>query len=95
MTTISLSGDAVQPVSHSVTLSFAPNSSNVTGYNIYRSSMSSGPYTRLNSPLITSTKYTDTAVLASETYFYVGTSVDSAGNETVDSNQVSATIPAF
>lgn len=95
MTTISLSGDAVQPVSHSVTLSFAPNSSNVTGYNIYRSSMSSGPYTRLNSPLITSTTYTDTAVLASETYFYVGTSVDSAGNETADSDQVSATIPAF
>jgi hypothetical protein len=95
MTTISLSGDAVQPVSHSVTLSFAPNSSNVTGYNIYRSSTSSGPYTKLNSPLITSTTYTDTAVLASETYFYVGTSVDSAGDETADSNQVSATIPVF
>ena len=95
MTTISLSGDAVQPVSHSVTLSFTPNSSNVTGYNIYRSLTSSGPYTKLNSPLITSTTYTDTAVVASQTYFYVGTSVDSMGDETADSSQVSATIPAF
>lgn len=95
MTTISLSGDAVQPVSHSVTLSFTPNSSNVTGYNIYRSSMSSGPYTKLNSPLITSTTYADTTVVANQTYFYVGTSVDSTGDETADSNQVSATIPAF
>jgi len=91
--TVSLLCTAVQPVSHSVTLNLTPNSSNVVGYNVYRSSVSNGPYTKLNSPLVTSTTYTDTAVLASQTYFYVGTSVDSAGNETADSNQVSATIP--
>jgi Abnormal spindle-like microcephaly-assoc'd, ASPM-SPD-2-Hydin len=90
---ISLSGTAVQPVSHSVTLSFAPNSSNVVGYNIYRSSTSNGPYTKLNSPILTSTAYTDSAVTASQTYYYVGTSVDSAGTETAYSSQVSATIP--
>ena len=91
--TISLSGTAVQPVSHSVTLNLTPNSSNVAGYNVYRSSVSNGPYTKLNSPLVTSTTYTDSTVLANQTYFYVGTSVDSAGNETAYSNQVSATIP--
>jgi hypothetical protein len=92
--TIALSGAAVQPVSHSVTLNLTPNSSNVTGYNVYRSSTSNGPYTKLNSPPVTSTMYTDTGVLASQTYFYVGTAVDNAGNETAYSNQVSATIPA-
>jgi fibronectin type 3 domain-containing protein len=91
--TITLSGTAVQPVPHSATLSMTPNSSNVAGYNVYRSSISGGPYTKLNSPLITSTTYTDTAVIASQTYFYVGTSVDSNGNETAYSIQVSATIP--
>lgn len=91
--TIALSGTAVQPVSHSVELNLTPSSTSVTGYNVYRSSTSNGPYTKLNSPLVTSTTYTDTAVVSSQTYFYVGTSVDSAGNETAYSNQVSATIP--
>jgi hypothetical protein len=91
--TISLLGTAVQAVSHSATLTLAPNSSNVVGYNVYRSWTSNGPYTKLNSPLVTSTTYTDSTVLASQTYYYVGTSVDSAGNETAYSNQVSATIP--
>jgi len=91
--TISLSGTAVQPVSHSATLTMTPNSSNVVGYNVYRSSVSNGPYTRLNSPLVTSTTYVDSTVIANQTYFYVATSVDSAGDETLYSNQVSATIP--
>jgi fibronectin type 3 domain-containing protein len=91
--TISLLGTAVQPVSHSVTVDLTPNASNVSGYNVYRSSMSNGPYTKLNSPLVTSTTFTDSTVLANQTYFYVGTSVDSSGNETVYSGQVSATIP--
>jgi hypothetical protein len=91
--TISLTGTAVQPTSHSATLDLTPNSSNVTGYNVYRSSKSNGPYTRLNSPLVTSTTYVNSTVVASQTYYYVATSVDSAGDETLYSNQVSATIP--
>lgn len=91
--TIALTGAAIQSASHSVTLSLAPDSSNVTGYNVYRSSTSGGPYTKLNSPLLASNTYTDSSVVASQTYFYVGTSVDSAGNETTYSKQVSATIP--
>jgi hypothetical protein len=91
--TISLSGTAVQPVSHSATLTLAPNSPNVAGYNVYRSSISNGPYTKLNSPLVTSTTYIDSTVVANQTYYYVATSVDSAGDESAYSNQVSATIP--
>jgi hypothetical protein len=91
--TILLLGTAVQAVSHSATLTLAPNSSNVAGYNVYRSSISDGPYTKLNSPPFTSTTYTDSTVVANQTYYYVATSVDSAGNETAYSNQMSATIP--
>ncbi len=91
--TISLLGAAVQPASHSATLTFTSNSSNVVGYNVYRSSISNGPYTKLNSPVVSSKEYVDSTVVASHTYYYVGTSVDSAGNETAYSNQVTATIP--
>ena len=91
--TISLLGTAVQAASHSATLTLAPNSSNVVGYNVYRSSVSNGPYAKLNSPPFTSTTYTDSTVVPSQTYYYVATAVDSAGNETAYSNQMSATIP--
>jgi TolB protein len=47
----------------------------------------------LNSSLVASLTYTDTAVQNGTTYFYVTTAVDSSGNESVDSNQVSVTIP--
>lgn len=90
---VSLVGSAVQPVSHAVTLNLTPNSSSVVGYNVYRALVSNGPYTKLNSPIVTSTTYIDTTVVASQTYFYVGTSVDAAGDETLYSNPVSATIP--
>jgi fibronectin type 3 domain-containing protein len=47
----------------------------------------------VNSPIVTSATYVDTTVLPNQTYYYVATSVDSAGDETLYSNQVSATIP--
>jgi hypothetical protein len=90
---ISLLGRAVQPVSHSVTLFWTPSSASVAGYNIYRSSVSGGPYTRLNSSLGASMTYLDSTVLASQTYYYVATSVDSTNDESVYSNEVSFTIP--
>ena len=80
---------------HVVNLSWiSSTSNNVAGYNMYRSAQSGGPYTKLNTPLITSATYVDASVAAAQTYYYVGTSVDSAGAETTYSNQVSATIPA-
>ena len=91
--TISLSGTGVQPVSHSVTLNWTASISTVTGYNVYRSTVSGGPYTKLNSTLVTTTQYTDSTVQAGQTYYYVITSVDSSNVESTYSNQVSATIP--
>ncbi|MGD0905956.1 MAG: immunoglobulin domain-containing protein [Candidatus Acidiferrales bacterium] len=91
--TISLTGTGVQPVSHSVTLSWTASTSAVSGYNVYRSSVSGGPYTKLNSSLVTTTSYTDATVQAGQTYYYVVTSVDSSGNESAYSTEVSATVP--
>jgi hypothetical protein len=55
-TTIALSGTGVQPVSHEVTLSWTASTSVVIGYNVYRSTVSGGPYTELTTtPVATTT----------------------------------------
>ena len=90
---ITLSGTGVQPVPHSVTLTWTASTSTVSGYNAYRSTVSGGPYTKLNSTPIAATTYVDSTVQAAQTYFYVVTSVDSSGVESADSTEVSATVP--
>lgn len=65
----------------------------VDGYNIYRGTQSGGPYTKINSALVTSQNYTDHAVQAGFTYDYVVTAVR-GGSESGYSNQASATIPS-
>jgi hypothetical protein len=90
----SLSGNGTAPVQHSVALSWnASTSSNVVGYNIYRASISGGPYIKINSALNPSTNDTDTTVLSGQTYYYVVTAVDAATNESSYSNEVQAVIP--
>jgi hypothetical protein len=90
---VALSGTGVQAASHSVTLNWTASASTVSGYNVYRSTVSGGPYTKLNSTLDVATTYVDTSVQAGLTYFYVVTSVDSSSVESVNSTEVSATIP--
>ena len=77
---------------HGVTLNWVAVSSAV-GYNIYRSTTSGGPYTRLNSSVVSAITYTDGTVQAGQTYFYVATSVDVNGNESAYSGQATAVIP--
>ncbi len=91
--TIALSGTGVAAVSHSVFLSWTASTSAVTGYYTYSSSVSGGPYTKLNSTLDTTTTYTDNTVQSGKTYYYVVTAVDSSNVESPASNQISATIP--
>lgn len=92
-TTISLSGTGVQTIAHSVDLAWDPSTSTITGYNIYRSTQSGGPYTLLNTSPIGGTAYTDDTVQAGQNYFYVVVAVSTGGVESVFSNQVQATIP--
>lgn len=89
----SLLGAGVTSIQHSVDLSWSPSPSTVVGYNLYRSTVDGGPYTKINSAVIAGMTYTDAAVQGSTTYYYVGTAVDASGNESIYSNQVEAVIP--
>jgi hypothetical protein len=84
---------AAPGTAHSVVLTWTASTSTVSGYNIYRSTTSGSGFTKLNSSLIASLNYSDTAVQSGTTYFYVATSVDSGGDESANSNQARAAIP--
>jgi fibronectin type 3 domain-containing protein len=91
---VSVTGTGISSTSHSVALNWsASTSSGVTGYNVYRSTVSGTPYTRINSSPTASLKYTDGNVAAGETYYYVVTAVNSSGAESAHSSQVTAIIP--
>jgi hypothetical protein len=80
-------------ISHSVSLTWAASTSaGVTGYNVFRSTTSGGPYTQLNTTTVATTSYTDSSVSPGQTYYYVVTAVDGS-NQSADSNQAQATVP--
>jgi hypothetical protein len=78
---------------HSVALTWNASTSTVSGYNVYRSTLSGGSYLRINSSLVAGLSYTDSTVQNTTTYYYVTTAVDNTGTESSFSNQVSAVIP--
>ena len=78
------------PVQHSVALSWGPSASSVVGYRVYRDEGSG--YSPL-SAIIPDLTYTDSSVVSGSTYRYVVTAVDSAGDESADSNEATAVIP--
>jgi len=51
--------------------------STVAGYNVYRGTVSGGPYTKINSSLVAALDYIDSTVQSGTTYFYVTTAIDS------------------
>jgi hypothetical protein len=80
--------------SHAVQLTWvASTSPNVVGYNVYRSSVTGGPYTLVTSTKVSGTSYLDTTVGAGTTYFYVVSAVDSNGVSSPYSNQATAIVP--
>jgi len=88
---VSLSGTGV--IQHSVALAWTGSTSTVSGYNVYRSTVSGGSYTKINASLVAVLNYTDLTVQSGTTYFYVATAIDSSGDESINSNEVPATIP--
>ena len=84
---------ATAQVSHSVSISWTASTSSVTGYNIYRSTVSGSGYIKLNSIPVAGLTYTDTTVQSGTTYFYVATALTSGGTESGDSNQATAIVP--
>jgi hypothetical protein len=69
-------------------------SSDVVGYNVYRSTSASSGFAKINSAVDPNTAYTDSSVNSGTTYYYEATSVNSAGQESVPSTPpVVASVP--
>lgn len=91
---ISVSGTGATTTPPSVSLSWSASSStDVVGYNVYRGTISGGPYTKLTPSPISALLDSDSNVSSGQTYYYVVTAVDSNNNESADSNQATASIP--
>jgi hypothetical protein len=88
----SLTGTGTAQSQHTVDLTWNA-SSEAVGYNIYRSTVSGGPYTMINSGLDSTTAYTDSTVASGTTYYYVATAVNSSSEESGYSNQATAVVP--
>jgi fibronectin type 3 domain-containing protein len=63
----------------------------IAGYNVYRSSSSGGPYTKINISIVENSAYTDINLTNGTTYYYVVTAVDTIANESGYSGEDSAT----
>jgi hypothetical protein len=91
---VTLSGTGVAPPQpHAVALNWGASSSSVAGYNVYRSVVSGSSYAKLNGSVVGGVSYADSSVQSGQTYYYVATSVDASGTESVYSNEVTAIVP--
>lgn len=92
---VPLSGTGFTPVAHSVDVAWnASTSSTLLGYNVYRSVVSGGPYTKISPTLSPTTLlFTDMTPLSGQRYFYVVTDVSTGGVESAASAEVAVTIP--
>jgi hypothetical protein len=92
---VPLSGTGLAPLAHSVDITWAASTSTpLQGYNVYRSTVSGGPYTKLSPTLSPTTLlFTDTTPLSGKQYFYVVTALNTSGAESSASSEVAVTIP--
>jgi hypothetical protein len=78
---------------HVVDLSWkASTSSDVTGYNLYRSP-DGATWKKINASLIASTLYADSTVANGSTYYYAATAVDIYGHESSKTTPIKVAIP--
>ena len=80
---------------HTVILTWNASTTSGVTYNVYRATVSGGPYTKVNTASVTTTTYTDAAGTPGTKYFYVVTAVDANGFESAFSNEASATFLAL
>jgi hypothetical protein len=88
-----LIGTGMPRASHSVNLSWNSGSAGVVGYNVFRATSSSGPYSKINSAPDPNTSFLDTSVQGGQTYFYVTTAIGSDGKQSAFSNWIQVVIP--
>jgi hypothetical protein len=78
---------------HSVALSWSASPSAVGFYKVYRGTVSGGPYSVLTTN-VKATTYTDSTVQSGGIYYYVTSAVDTAGTESIFSNELQSVIPS-
>jgi hypothetical protein len=84
------SGEGQKPF---IDLIWAPvTNADLAGYNVYRSD-GNGPAVKLNSELVKSPSYRDSAVASGKTYTYSVSAVDVRGNERQRSEETSESVP--
>jgi hypothetical protein len=76
-----------------VTLSWNPSTSEVSGYNVYRSTSPTGALIRINSKLDSETTYTDATIMSGTTYYYATKAVSPNGQQSAYSNRVEVVVP--
>jgi len=86
----SMTGTGTAAIQHTVDLTWT-GTPNAVSYNIYRGSVSGGPYTMINSS--STTAYADNTVVSGQTYYYVAAALDGSSNESGYSNQTQAVVP--
>lgn len=74
---------------HFITLTWTAPATGATSYNVYRSTTTGTGYVKLIN--CTTVTVNDTTGVGGTKYFYVVRSVDAVGNESVNSNETSAT----
>ncbi|MBI2919215.1 MAG: S8 family serine peptidase [Chloroflexi bacterium] len=82
------------PISNGGVLDLSWNAStelDLAGYHVYRATTSGGPYTKVNSSLVSANTFASAGLTNGTTYFYAVTAVDTSGNESAGSAQVSGT----
>jgi fibronectin type 3 domain-containing protein len=79
---------------HAVNLGWTASSSpDISGYNVYRRTGTSGSFSQINSTLDGNTSYVDTTVVDGQTYYYEVAAVNSSNEESPPSSAVQAVIP--
>ncbi len=85
-------GLAATPGNGVVALDWSSNAEpDLAGYHVYRATQNGGPYSVITTSPLLASAYNDTSVSNGTTYYYVVTALDTSGNESADSTQVSAT----
>lgn len=75
-----------------VSLSWAANTeTDLAGYHVYRSTTNGSGYVQISTALVTTTSFINTGLTGGTTYYYVIRAVDTAGNQSANSVQASAT----
>ena len=72
-----------------IELTWEATDPDINHYNVYRSTTSGSGFSKINSSNVSSKSYIDDSVSEGETYYYKASSVDSSGNESDLSDEIS------